>query len=438
MDIYSLLNKRFICPFCKKQHWIPTKEVVSKKGAILLLPFLLSRLIKKKRILILSDNITYRIAAEKCEKILKEKFKVSSLILFPQGGKRVYAEEKYLPAIVKRLRNKDAILIVGTGSITDMGKYAAHQLRIPVISVPTAPSMNGFTSSVAAFLSKGLKLTLPVKPALGVLTDIDLVSNAPLDLIRAGFADSLAKSFANSDWKISSFITGEDFCPLPLKITTAAEKRYINKGEELIKRDRKVISRLMEGLTSGGFSMVIAGKSSPSSGGEHLLSHFLDVEAHQQGREPFSYHGLQVGLGIIVSSHIYQRLKNFSAKDVEKALSHRDIDYEQAIKFLGRDASLIKKEFKKKIPILKELPQKLPPLWEQIKEEVFPLVYPPRKIKEYLRKAKCPLRFEEIGVNKELAYRTIMYARYVRGRLTILDIADELGTLKEIAESFIK
>ncbi len=163
-----------------------------------LLPSLLSQLIKKKRILILSDNITHRIAAERCEKILKE-IKVSSLILFPQGSKRVYAEEKYLPEILKRSQDRNVIITVGTGTITDLGKYAAHQF----------------------------------------------------------------------------------------------------------------------------------------------------------------------------------------------------------------------------------------------KEEVFPLVYPSKKIKEYLRKAKCPLCFEQIGVNKKLAYKTIIYARYIRGRLTILDIADELGILKETAKDLI-
>ena len=49
MGIHSLLNKKFICPFCKKQHYIPTKEVIIKKDAISLLPSFLSHLIKKER-----------------------------------------------------------------------------------------------------------------------------------------------------------------------------------------------------------------------------------------------------------------------------------------------------------------------------------------------------------------------------------------------------
>ena len=426
-----MLNKKFTCQFCGKQHFIPTREVVTRKGAILSLPGFLSKLVKRGKILILSDNITYEIAGKRCAEVLRGEYEVSSLILCPRASKRVQAEEKYLPEILKHSHGKSAILTVGTGSITDMGKYVANRLNIPVVTIPTAPSMNAYSSGVAALLMGGIKVTSPVKPAIGVLTDLDVISQAPLDLIKAGLADSLAKSFANADWRISSLLTGEDFCPLPLKITTKTESKYIHRGEELIQRKEEVISHLMDGLNAGGFSMVIAGKTSPASGGEHLISHYLDMVAHQQGREPFCWHGLQVGVGIMVSAHIYERLKDLSPEEIESRLSHHWLDYESFTK----DRFFNKTEFGQKLPILRDLSQNLPPLWEQIKEEVFPLVYPLKQIKEYLGKAECPLCFEEIGIGKGLARRTVMNSRYIRKRLTILDIASELGILEEVVQN---
>jgi len=382
--------------------------------------------------LILSDNITHEIAGRRCAEVLSGEYEVSSLVLYPRASRRVQAEEKYLPEIFEHSQGKSAILTVGTGSITDMGKYVADRLNIPVVTVPTAPSMNAYTSGVSALLMGGIKVTSPVKPAVGVLTDLDVISQAPLDLIKAGFADSLAKSFANADWKISSLLTGEDFCPLPLKITTEAESKYIHKGDELIQREEGVISHLMDGLNAGGFSMVIAGKTSPASGGEHLISHYLDMVAHQQGREPFSWHGLQVGVGIMVSAHIYERLKELSPEEVERRLSHPLVNYES----FSKDSFFNQQEFSQKLPILRDLSQNLPPIWEQIKEEVFSLVYPLKQIKEYLGKAECPLCFEEIGIRGELARRVVMNSRYIRKRLTILDIAGELGILEEVAQDF--
>ena len=43
----------------------------------------------------------------------------------------------------------DLILAVGTGTIHDISRYMAFQYKIPFISVPTAASVDGFTSTVA-------------------------------------------------------------------------------------------------------------------------------------------------------------------------------------------------------------------------------------------------------------------------------------------------
>jgi len=56
MDIHSLLNKRFICSFCGREHYIPIKKIVTKKRAVSLLSAFLLDLVKGRRVLILSDN----------------------------------------------------------------------------------------------------------------------------------------------------------------------------------------------------------------------------------------------------------------------------------------------------------------------------------------------------------------------------------------------
>ncbi|NOZ64227.1 MAG: sn-glycerol-1-phosphate dehydrogenase [Caldiserica bacterium] len=430
-NILSLLGKHFTCPHCGRKHYIPTRRVLIQRDAFALLPSFISSLIGGVNVLLLCDNITYEVAGRKSQEILKNSHNVSLKVLYPTDSPRVYAEERYLGDILREAEGKEAIITLGTGTITDLGKYAANKLNLPAVSLPTAPSMNAYTSGVAAFLSReGLKVTVPVNPPVGVLADTEIISGAPLDLIKAGFADSLAKAFANADWKISSFLTGERFCPLPLEIVTEIESKFIQQGDKIINRDDKVIAYLMEGLILGGFSMVIAGKSSPASGGEHLISHFLDMEAHERGIPPYAYHGIQVGLGVLIVSRLYDTLKAFSAQEVERRLKKRQVNYQERSKFLELEFPAVKEVFKKKIPLLEELPAKLPGLWEKIKEEVFPFLYSHKEIEEYLRKAECPLRFSEIGVNRELARKAILQARFIRDRLTVLDIADELGILE--------
>lgn len=88
--------------------------------------------------------------------------------------------------------------------------------------------------------------------------------------------------------------------------------------------------------------------------------------------------------------------------------------------------------------ILKELSTTLIQNWDEIKEKVFSLIYSQETVKGYLQDAGCPVHFPEIGVDNELAYQTIMNARYIRGRLTVLDIADELGILKEVTNEVLE
>lgn len=408
---------------------------MTEKNAIMSLPDIVSDFIKGDNVLILCDNNTFIVAGARCQKILSKHFNVSILILLPaETEEKVYAEENLFPLILRKLKKKDVIITVGSGTITDLGKYSADKMNIPLICVPTAPSMNAYTSGVAAFISKNLKKTVPVKPATAVLTDIDIISQAPLEMIKSGFADSLARSFANADWKLSSFITGENFCDLPFEIAKKLEADYIGKGTNILKREKKTIVKLMESLHLGGLSMVLAGSSSPASGGEHLISHFLDMVAHRNKKDTFSLHGLQVGLGIIVSATIYERLKEMNTKDVEKLLRVHKVDYDDARIFIRKNFRS-EEEFNKKLSLLSILRKKLPFIWDDLKQEVFPMVVGVEKIKHALKNAGCPIKFSEIGVDRDLAYNAIKYSRFVRNRLTILDVAGEIGILPEIARN---
>jgi len=193
----------------------------------------------------------------------------------------------------------------------------------------------------------------------------------------------------------------------------------------------------MEGLNLGGLSMVIAGVSSPASGGEHLISHFLDMVAYREEKSPFSRHGLQVGLGTLISSLIYERLKVLSVDEVISRLHCSEPEYEKAEDFFAKRGFDVRKEYQKKIQVLNLMRENLPSLWNRMKKEAFTLTYPAATIKKVLTEAKCPLRFSEIGVTRELARQAIMYSRFTRSRLTVLDFADELNILQGVAEDFL-
>ncbi len=439
IEVKNLIGKSFKCEFCGEIHKIEIEKI--KEGKIKDIEKFISKILKRKKMIILCDDITWEVAG----KYIKEQIRsniTEVLILKPKEEKRVTARYEYIEEIEKDIQDVSLIITVGSGTITDLGKLTGNKYKIPVLSFPTAPSMNGYTSPVAAFIKQGIKLTIPVSPPKFVYIDREILSNAPLELIKAGFADTLAKSFANADWKIFSILTGEKFCSLPIKILNEIEKKYVNKGNLLLKRDKKFIKNLFDCLNIGGISMIIAGNSSPASGGEHLISHFLDMYACQNNKELFSYHGLQVGTGVYISSLIYERLKQLNDFEVKKMLNKRKIDYEEKEKLLisifPLSKNLLKEIFKKKIDNLKKIKVKLFEEWENIKKDAFSIVYSPVEIKNFLIKANCPVYLNEIVPEDSLIYKTLLFSRFIRDKITVLDIADEIGILEDIANEYIK
>ena len=53
----------------------------------------------------------------------------------------------------------DILIAVGAGTIHDLTRYIAFAKGIPFISMPTAASVDGFVSTVAAMNWKGMKKT---------------------------------------------------------------------------------------------------------------------------------------------------------------------------------------------------------------------------------------------------------------------------------------
>ncbi len=209
----------------------------------------------------------------------------------------------------------DAIIAVGGGTINDLAKYTAFLMDVPYLVVATAPSMNGYTSSAAALVEDGLKSSIPCAPPVAVLADVDVLAAAPADMLSSGFADLLSMFSAGADWLLSSLVVDVPFSPLPGWIVHSALDRCISEAEAIKERDVGAVSSLMESLILSGFAMAAVGSSAPASGGEHLISHYLDMVAYQNDRLP-APHGHQVGLGTLLTSRLYDLAAERSVEEL--------------------------------------------------------------------------------------------------------------------------
>jgi len=259
---------------------------------------------------------------------------------FPQrSGLR--ADDDGVATVRSRLRadRPDGLVAVGSGVITDIVRYAAHGEDRDFVSVPTAASMDGYASSVAAMQRDGVKVTFPARAPRAIFADPGVLAGAPTDLTRAGIGDLLGKATAQTDWLAANLLYGEPFCEAVAARVGEPLSFAAGHVDEILRSEPTAIRGLAIGLIQSGIAMAMVGSSRPASGCEHHASHFWDLLAARGRRRPAS-HGLQVGY----ATHFAMRLQRFAFAGGVPALTqprlHEALDAD-ALEWLGAPSSEI-------------------------------------------------------------------------------------------------
>jgi glycerol-1-phosphate dehydrogenase [NAD(P)+] len=301
--------------------------------------------------------------------------------------------------------------------------------------------MNGYTSSISALSQGGFKTTQAIRPAAAVFADVDIMKDAPIEMIRAGLGDLLSKNVCNADWRLSHRLKNTYFCGMPQQMTRKQESYYFAHACELGRRDPEAVRMLTEAVMNSGFSMALVGESSPSSGSEHLISHYWEMQDEMAGRQ-IHLHGAQVGIGTLIAAEIYERVKRKSAKDVDLNWAHRlhksaEQTRELVGKYYGAVAEQTFKESLKKVMSWSEKEKELTTLknnWDDIWRDVSRFLRPRAELEKVMRDAGAPVRARELGISRQSVCDAIRYSRLLRNRYTILDLTEELGWLEKWAE----
>jgi glycerol-1-phosphate dehydrogenase [NAD(P)+] len=257
-----------------------------------------------KRILLVADENTWPVAGATLEKVLAGGWTLGKAIL-PGDGK---ADEAAVAAVLGAAAAPDLVLAAGAGTLTDVVRHvAAGKWGIPFVSVPTAPSMDGYASAVSAMTFGGFKVTRPARPPLAIYADLAVLAAAPRRLVAAGAADLLGKHTALTDWLLAREMTDEYHCPRIAALVQEAADACGNDCAALRAGKEDAIARLAAGLIVSGIGILMAGSSRPASGSEHHLSHFWEMKAQLEGATA-RLHGEKVAAGTVLAAQAYQFL----------------------------------------------------------------------------------------------------------------------------------
>jgi glycerol-1-phosphate dehydrogenase [NAD(P)+] len=295
------------------QQAIEIGPVVLESGAIKqVAPFLKES--SFTRITIAADANTYAVVGHRLKGLIEEAgIAVQDILIKPDQQGDVIADEASLIQLILSLKatSAQAVIAVGSGTLHDISRFSAYTVGIPFISVPTAPSVDGFNSKGAPVLLRGDKITIATIGPAAIFADLDILVEAPTALVAAGFGDMLGKYTSLFDWRYGSLAGGEPYSPVVAELTINALGQCVEHIDEIAARSPEGIRILTSALLESGFAMLLFGQSHSASGAEHHLSHYWEMEFLRRGRRQI-LHGAKVGVACAQISELYHQLAEVS------------------------------------------------------------------------------------------------------------------------------
>lgn len=422
---------------CGKIHKSSVKSVIAEKGALNKIPDIV-RKYNAKKVFVIADANTYKAAGNCVCNILKDNEIKYTVFIYENTP--FAPDEKAVGNVFMHYDTECELIIgVGSGVINDAGKILSKVTGRPYIIAATAPSMDGYASATSSMEMGGLKVSLPSKCPDVIIGDSEILKNAPIEMLRSGLGDMIAKYISICEWRIAHILIGEYYCEKIADMIRKAVKKCTDSAQGLLRRDENAVLAVFEGLVMGGMAMEYAGVSRPASGVEHYISHIWDMRGLAFGTNT-ALHGIQCAIGTVTAAKIYEQVKSFTP-DREKALKYAeefnlDIWNKELFEFVGNGAqSMIdaeKREGKYDLEKHKKRLDRIIENWDIILKIIDEEVPKSEKIEEILASAGVPASCEEIGIDKKILPMTFKASKDIRDKYVLSRLCWDLGIIDEI------
>ncbi len=362
----------------------------------------------------------------------------------------VHAKFEDVEGILWGLEPGTALIALGSGTVTDITKYAAYlydkrhpeQPRLVYICIPTANSVTAYAANMAVLLKDGVKRTLPSRYPTAIIADLRVLASAPKAMTLAGLGDCCARFVAYGDWYLASALGLVDFySEIPLSLLNNLDTILLEAAPGIGQRTYKGEAILARALLLAGIAQSVVNMSAPISGTEHVTSHILDMIAAHYHRG-LALHGAQVGVATLTAARLYQNfLDNFDPEAVHFDACYPDQEHMQMhiyqlfqhIDPTGAMAGECWSDYSKKLAQWHDnraLFKQFCLSWQSIhREKLASLVSPPRIVQQILSNAGAPL----IPLDLEPSISTQEYdfavgnGHFIRSRFVLSDLLYFLG-----------
>lgn len=377
------------------------------------------------RFFLVADTNTYRVLGERTEAALRSAgIDVKTILLTDH---EIATNEYFIVRTLMETNGEDRQFIaVGSGTVTDITRFVSHRTRAKFISLPTAPSVDGYTSIVAPTEVGKYKVPIVTHPPQAVFANLPTLCAAPRRMIAAGLGDLLGKYTSLADWRIGELLYDEPYNASIAQYMRESVDRTVEVIDSIASASCEGITRLMDGLVGAGFGMLEFGDSRPASGAEHHIGHYWEMKLIIEGR-PALLHGAEVGVATIFAARRYARLRQISRAEAAALLKARQMPtVDQMLAEIQQGYGLVADRIRTiQAPLLnmtavdlERLKSRILDSWDEI-QTVATQVPAPEQIESWLAAVDGPTTPSMLDLSEAETRLALNTAHYLRDRFTI-------------------
>lgn len=420
-----------------------TKYFETAPDAYLKAPEIFRTFFPSKKALIIADVHTWPVLGQKVFEVMQAAgIPTEKHIIMEE---EFHAEWKYVELVDAQLdAHPDAVLVsVGSGVINDLCKLSSHHHNQSYLTLPTAASVDGYSSFGASITYQGSKQTFSCPAPIAILADINVIAAAPKHMTAAGYADLAAKVPAGAEWMVADYVGKAPLHHDAWHVLQDHLDGFLSNPEGVAAGDPDAIADVFEGLTLSGIAMQAARSSRPASCCDHLFSHILDMTEHRY-KGKLQSHGFQVAIGTLTMCAVFDELfkQDLTKIDVDacvKAWPSLEQEQARALEIfknfpapkLGYDE--ITKKYDEADVVRAQL-EKVRDGWPELKTRLQAQVYSFKKMQALFKAAGAPSDPSDIGVSRQQLKDMFPFVQLMRFRFNILDLAKRGGFYDDLVE----